>query len=121
MTKTVLVVEDHPANLRLMREILETRDYRIVTAENGLEVIDIARDQRPDLILLDLQLPGASGLDIADRMRSDDELKAIPIVATTAFLTPTIEDDIRDSGCVAYLPKPFSVDVLLRTVDSILR
>ena len=116
MAKTVLIVEDNELNMKLFNDILEASGYRTLQTRNGFEAIDLARAHRPDLILMDIQLPEVSGLDVTRWIKEDDELKSIPIIAVTAFAMKGDEERIRAGGCEAYISKPISVTKFLETV-----
>ncbi len=116
MAKTVLIVEDNELNMKLFNDLLEASGYRTLQTRNGFEAIDLARKHRPDLILMDIQLPEVSGLDVTRWIKEDDELKAIPIIAVTAFAMKGDEERIRAGGCEAYISKPISVTKFLETV-----
>src|SRR5262249_44116268 len=109
MPKTVLIVEDNELNMKLFHDLLEAYGYRTIGTGNGLEVPDLARKHRPDLILMDIQLPEVSGLEVTKWLKEDHELRAIPVVAVTAFAMKGDEERTRESGCQAYLSKPISV------------
>lgn len=116
MAKTVLIVEDNELNMKLFSDLLEAHGYKTLKTANGIEAIEIARDKHPDLILMDIQLPEVSGLEVTKWLKEDDELKAIPVVAVTAFAMKGDEQRIREGGCEAYLSKPISVSKFLETV-----
>ena len=116
MVKTVLVVEDNELNMKLFHDLLEANGYNIVQTRNGLEAIDLAREHRPDLILMDIQLPEVSGLEVTKWIKEDDELRSIPVIAVTAFAMKGDEERIRQGGCEAYLSKPISVGKFIETV-----
>src|SRR5713226_4485390 len=120
MAKTVLVVEDNELNMKLFHDLLEASGYNIVQTRNGLEAIDLARSHRPDLILMDIQLPEISGLEVTKWIKEDDDLRAIPIIAVTAFAMKGDEEKIREGGCEAYIAKPISVANFLQTVERFL-
>jgi two-component system cell cycle response regulator DivK len=120
MAKTVLVVEDNELNMKLFHDLLEASGYNILQTRNGLEAIDIAREHKPDLILMDIQLPEVSGLEVTKWIKEDDDLRAIPVIAVTAFAMKGDEERIRQGGCEAYLSKPISVATFLATVKSYL-
>ncbi len=120
MAKTVLVVEDNELNMKLFHDLLEASGYNILQTRNGLEAIDIARAHRPDLILMDIQLPEVSGLEVTKWIKEDDDLRAIPVIAVTAFAMKGDEERIRQGGCEAYLSTPISVSTFLQTVKSYL-
>lgn len=114
--KTVLIVEDNELNMKLFHDLLEAHGYATLQTKDGLEALRLAREHRPDLILMDIQLPEVSGLEITKWIKDDDELKTIPIVAVTAFAMKGDEEKIRESGCEDYLAKPISVGKFLETV-----
>lgn len=116
MAKTVMIVEDNELNMKLFHDLLEAHGYRTVETRSGVEAVDLARAHRPDLILMDIQLPEISGLDVTRKLKADPELKAIPVVAVTAFAMKGDEERIRAGGCEAYLSKPISVVKFLETV-----
>ena len=118
MPKTVLIVEDNELNMKLFNDLLEAHGYRTVQTRNGLEALDLAREHRPDLILMDIQLPEVSGLDVTRWLKEDDDLKTIPVVAVTAFAMKGDEERIRQGGCEAYISKPISLTKFLETVKS---
>jgi two-component system cell cycle response regulator DivK len=120
MAKTVLVVEDNELNMKLFHDLLEAHGYHIVQTRNGLEAIDLARKHRPDLILMDIQLPEVSGLEVTKWIKEDDALRAIPVIAVTAFAMKGDEERIRQGGCEAYLSKPISVAKFIETVKAYL-
>ena len=118
MSKTVLIVEDNELNMKLFNDLLEAHGYVTVQTRNGMEAIELARLHRPDLILMDIQLPEVSGLQVTQWIKSDEELKHIPIIAITAFAMKGDEEKIRQGGCEAYLSKPISVVKFLETVKT---
>jgi two-component system cell cycle response regulator DivK len=120
MTKTILIVEDNELNMKLFNDLLEAHGYVTVQTRNGMEAIELARLHRPDLILMDIQLPEVSGLQVTQWIKSDEELKHIPVIAITAFAMKGDEEKIRQGGCEAYLSKPISVVKFLETVKSYL-
>jgi two-component system cell cycle response regulator DivK len=116
MSKTVLIVEDNELNMKLFQDLLEAHGYATIGTRNGIETLDIARKHRPDLILMDIQLPEVSGLEVTKWLKDDPDLKSIPVVAVTAFAMKGDEERIRQGGCEAYLSKPISVAKFLETV-----
>ena len=118
MPKTVLVVEDNELNMKLFHDLLEASGYDTIQTRNGLEAIELAREHRPDLILMDIQLPEVSGLEVTKWIKEDDDLRSIPIVAVTAFAMKGDEERIRKGGCEAYLSKPISVGKFIETVKA---
>jgi two-component system cell cycle response regulator DivK len=113
MTKTVLIVEDNELNMKLFHDLLEAHGYQTVGTRNGIDAMDLARQH---LILMDIQLPEVSGLEVTKWLKDDAELKAIPVVAVTAFAMKGDEERIRAGGCEAYLSKPISVGKFIETI-----
>ena len=118
--KTILVVEDNELNMKLFHDLLEAHGYNILQTKDGMEALDIAREHHPDLILMDIQLPEVSGLEVTKWLKEDPELKAIPVVAVTAFAMKGDEERIREGGCEAYLSKPISVSKFIETIRDFL-
>lgn len=120
MSKTILIVEDNELNMKLFHDLLEAQGYGILQTKDGMEALKIARDKRPDLILMDIQLPEVSGLEVTKWIKEDDNLKSIPVIAVTAFAMKGDEEKIREGGCEAYIAKPISVANFLATVQKFL-
>jgi two-component system cell cycle response regulator DivK len=120
-TKTVLIVEDNELNMKLFHDLLDAHGYRTIQTRDGLEALDLARKHAPDLILMDIQLPEVSGLEVTKWLKEDGELKQIPVIAVTAFAMKGDEEKIRQGGCEAYISKPISVMKFLETVRKFLR
>ena len=116
MSKSVLIVEDNDLNMKLFNDLLQANGYKTLLTKDGREAVDIARRHRPDLILMDIQLPEISGLEITRILKQDPELKAIPVIAVTAFAMKGDEEKIREGGCEGYIAKPISVTTFLQTV-----
>ncbi|MDB5643269.1 MAG: two-component system response regulator [Hyphomicrobiales bacterium] len=116
MSKKVLIVEDNELNMKLFNDLLEAHGYATVQTRNGMEALDLARAHRPDLILMDIQLPEVSGLQVTQWIKDDPGLRHIPVIAITAFAMKGDEEKIRQGGCEAYLSKPISVVKFLETV-----
>ena len=104
--KTVLIVEDNELNMKLFHDLLDAHGYRILQTKDGMEALDIAREHHPDLILMDIQLPEVSGLEVTKWLKEDDSLRSIPVVAVTAFAMKGDEERIRAAGCDGYIGKP---------------
>ena len=119
-TKTVLIVEDNELNMKLFHDLLEAHGYETLQTRDGIDALKLAREHKPDLILMDIQLPEVSGLEVAKWIKEDDELKSIPIVAVTAFAMKGDEENIKQGGCEAYIAKPISVARFLETVEHFL-
>ena len=115
-TKEVLIVEDNELNMKLFNDLLEAHGYATLKTASGVEALDLARAHKPDLILMDIQLPEISGLEVTKWLKEDADLASIPVVAVTAFAMKGDEERIREGGCEAYLSKPISVAKFLETV-----
>jgi two-component system cell cycle response regulator DivK len=115
--KTVLVVEDNELNLRLLNDLLEYQGYTVIATRLGEPALGLARQYKPDLILMDIQLPDISGMEATQRLKSDEETRTIPIIAVTAFAMSGDQAKILASGCDAYLSKPFNVVEFLKLVE----
>jgi len=120
MSKRILIVEDNDLNMKLFRDLLEAHGYATLQSKDGMAALKLARQHHPDLILMDIQLPDVSGLEVTKWIKGDDDLKTIPIIAVTAFVMKGDEEQIREGGCEAYIAKPISVVNLLRTVRRLL-
>jgi len=120
-TKTVLIVEDNELNMKLFNDLLEAHGYRVLQTREGLSALDIAREHKPDLILMDIQLPEVSGIEVTKWLKEDDALRNIPVIAVTAFAMKGDEEKIREGGCEAYISKPISVASFLQTIDGFLK
>ena len=120
MSKTVLIVEDNELNMKLFHDLLESQGYSTLQTREGLQALALARQHRPDLILMDIQLPEISGLEVTKWLKDDEELSHIPVVAVTAFAMKGDEERIRQGGCEAYISKPISVSHFLDTIRRLL-
>ena len=109
MSKSVLIVEDNELNMKLFHDLLDSQGFRTLQAREGLSALAIAREHRPDLILMDIQLPEVSGLEVTKWLKDDADLSHIPVIAVTAFAMKGDEERIRNGGCEAYISKPISV------------
>src|SRR5262249_26287735 len=118
--KTVLIVEDNELNMKLLHDLLDAHGYATLQTRDGMEALKLARDHRPDLILMDIQLPEVSGLEVTKWLKEDDDLRDIPVVAVTAFAMKGDEERIRQGGCEAYISKPISVPRFIETIKSYL-
>jgi two-component system, cell cycle response regulator DivK len=120
MPKKVLIVEDNELNMKLFHDLLEAQGYEILETREGLAALSMAREHRPDLILMDIQLPEISGLEVTKWLKDDESLAHIPVIAVTAFAMKGDEERIRAGGCVAYIAKPIAVGHFLETVKKYL-
>ena len=120
LAKKVLIVEDNDLNMKLFNDLLEAHGYFTLQTKDGVEALRMARLHRPDLILMDIQLPEVSGLEVTKWLKEDDDLRSIPVIAVTAFAMKGDEEKIREGGCEAYIAKPISVASFMRTVERFL-
>jgi two-component system cell cycle response regulator DivK len=120
MKKTVLIVEDNELNMKLFNDLLEAHGYDTLQTRNGVEAVELTRRHMPNLILMDIQLPEVSGLQVTQWIKDDEDLRHIPVIAITAFAMKGDEEKIRQGGCEAYLSKPISVVKFLETVRNYL-
>jgi two-component system cell cycle response regulator DivK len=116
MSKCILVVEDQEDNRQIVRDLLTTTDYQVMEAENGEEALAAVAKQRPDLILMDIQLPVMDGYEATRRLKADPGLSAIPIIAVTSYALSGDEEKARAAGCDDFVPKPFSPRELLAKI-----
>ena len=116
MAKKVLIVEDNELNMKLFHDLLDSQGYETLQTREGLQAMALARLHMPDLILMDIQLPEISGLEVTKWLKDDEELAHIPVIAVTAFAMKGDEERIRQGGCEAYISKPISVMHFLETV-----
>ena len=120
MAKTILIVEDNALTMQLVNDLLQANGYDTIECPDAREALERIRELRPDLILMDIGLPDVSGLDIVRRLKADEALKTIPIIAVTAYAMNGDEETFRQGGCDGYVAKPFSTRVLLQTVGRFL-
>lgn len=120
MKKKILIVEDNDLNLKLFRDLLDAHGFEAIETKEGMQALSIARTVRPDLILMDIQLPEISGLDITKKLKADSEVSHIPIIAVTAFAMKDDEEKILRAGCQAYISKPISITSFLETIKKFL-
>jgi two-component system cell cycle response regulator DivK len=116
MKKRILVVEDQEDNRQILRDLLTNAGFDMVEAENGEDAITSAQASRPDLILMDIQLPILDGYEATRRIKADPELKSIPIIVVTSYALSGDEDKARRAGCDDYVAKPFSPRQLLAKI-----
>jgi two-component system cell cycle response regulator DivK len=107
--KRVLIVEDNELNMKLFNDLLEAHGYQTLLARNGPDALKLAAEKLPDLIIMDIQLPQISGLEVTKALKADEKLAKIPVIAVTAFAMKGDEERIRAGGCEDYIAKPISV------------
>jgi two-component system cell cycle response regulator DivK len=118
--KTVLVVDDEALNRKLIRAILDLENIGVIEAADGEAALMLTRKEQPDLILMDIQLPGMSGLEATEALKAEEATKHIPVVILSAGSLPEDDDRFRRTGCSGLILKPFSREDLLQTVTSLL-
>jgi len=116
MSRRILVVEDQEDNRQILRDLLSSAGYEIIHADNGEQALTAAASERPDLILMDIQLPLLDGYEVTRRMKADPALRAIPIIAVTSYALSDDEGKARAAGCDAYVSKPYSTRALLAKI-----
>ena len=116
MSKRVLVVEDHEDNRQILRVLLASSGYDMIEAWDGEAALKSAASERPDLILMDIQLPGLDGYEVTRRIKADPSLRKIPVIAVTSYALGGDEDKARAAGCDAYVAKPYSPMQLLSKI-----
>ena len=120
MAKRVLVVEDNELNLKLFCDLLRAHEHLAEPVRDGRDAVARARDFQPDLIVMDIQLPHVSGMELIEQMKADEALRSIPIMAVTAYAGRGDEEKIRGAGAEAYVSKPISVMRFMDVVDGLL-
>ena len=116
MSRTILIVEDNELNMKLFHDLLTAHGYNTLQTNNGHDALKIARAEKPDLILMDIQLPEISGLEVTRMIKEDDDIRHIPVVAVTAFAMKGDAEKFKQGGCEAYIAKPISVAGFIETV-----
>ncbi len=119
--RRILVVEDQEDNRRILRDLLTSRGYDIVEAEDGEKGLAMAHDRRPDLILMDVQIPLLDGYEVTRRLKADPALRKIPIIVVTSYALSGDESRARAAGCNAYVSKPYSARQLLAKIQEFIR
>jgi two-component system cell cycle response regulator DivK len=117
VNRRILVVEDHEDNRRILRDLLSSRGYDLVEAEDGEQALAMAEDRRPALILMDVQIPLLDGYEVTRRLKANPELSAIPIIVVTSYALSGDESKARAAGCNAYVSKPYSARRLLAKIQ----
>lgn len=115
--KRVLVIEDNNQSRMLFRELLSAQGYSVLEASTGMEGWRLAREQRPEVILMDIQLPDVSGLEVTQWLKNDETLRTIPVVAVTILSTDSDRKSFLSRGCDGHIAKPISISHFLETVE----
>ncbi len=116
MAKTILIIEDDPRNLTLFRDLLQISGYKTIEASDGKQGIELAKAKKPDLILMDIQMPGMDGLEATRILKADATTSNIPVIALTAYAMKGDKERILEAGCDGYLAKPINTDEFLKEV-----
>ncbi len=117
---TVLITEDNPKNRKVFKDILSVHGYKSIEAVDGEEGYKMAKEHKPDLILMDVQLPGIDGYEVTRRLKSEDDTKDIPIIIVTSFAMAGEENEARAAGCNDYLSKPINIHQFIETIKKYL-
>jgi two-component system cell cycle response regulator DivK len=120
MKRKVLIIEDNEQNMYMLTYLLESENYEVIQAYNGITGIDAAKNHLPDLILLDIQLPGMDGYTVAVKIKEIEELKNLPIIAVTSYAMPGDREKAIESGAVGYIEKPINPDTFISQMESFL-
>ncbi len=117
---TVLIIEDNPKNRKVFKDILSVHGYQSIEAVDGDEGYKMAKEHKPDLILMDVQLPGVDGYEVTRRLKSEDDTKDIPIIIVTSFAMAGEENEARAAGCNDYISKPINIHQFIETIKKYL-
>jgi two-component system cell cycle response regulator DivK len=120
MQKTILAIEDNFSNMLLISRVVEAEGYDLIRAEDGTSALELLAKETPDLILLDINIPGIHGLDLARHLKSNERLARIPLIATTANVLLGDKERCLEAGCDAYLPKPLDIRELRQVMSAYL-
>ncbi len=121
MPKRVLAIEDNVSNMILISRVVEAEGYELLQAEDGVSALDLLAKEKPDLILLDINIPGIHGLELAERLKANGRLKDVPLIATTANVLQGDRERCLEAGCDNYLPKPLDIRELRQMMDHYLK
>ncbi len=121
MGKKILFIEDEPDQVKVIRARLEANGYEVITAYDGLSGLDLAKNKSPDLVLLDIIMPGMDGVEVCKRLRSDEQTKDLPVIAVTASGEKMLEERCYEAGCNNVIKKPYDSKILLESIDRILK
>ncbi len=120
MKKVVLIVEDDLKSLKLFRDLLQATGYAILEATNGKKAVELAREKKPDLILMDIQMPVMDGFEATKILKADAETRNIPIIALTSYAMKEDDEKMREAGCDGYITKPIDTREFLKKVSEFL-
>jgi len=116
MSKTILIVEDNELNMRLFNDLIVAHGYQTIQSVDGSDAVELCREKKPDLVIMDIQLPGLSGVEITKLLKADNDLKHIPVIAVTAFAMKGDEEKIMEAGFASYIAKPVSIPRFLESI-----
>ena len=119
MEKVILIVEDDPKSIKLFRDLLQATGYAILEATDGKKAVELAREKKPNLILMDIQMPVMDGIEATKILKADAETKNIPIIALTSYAMKEDEEKIREVGCDGYITKPIDIREFLKKVSEL--
>lgn len=117
----ILILDDDPPSRELAQAVFETAGYTVLSAEDGVGLLERVKAEQPDLILMDLQLPYIDGLTLLRQLKADDETRQIPVVMATAYTLSELRAKALEAGCAAYLTKPLDSTLLLKTVATLVK
>ena len=115
--KWVLIIEDNPLNMKLFSAIIAAQGYHVLHATDGSQGLDLAHQEHPDLIIIDVQLPDMSGLDLTRRLKADNDTRDIPIIVTTAHGLSDGDEEVRASGCDGFMAKPIAIAEFVNLIE----
>ena len=118
--RSVLIVEDNPLNMKLFSAMIASQGYDVLQAIDGHQGLAMAQQHHPHLVIMDVQLPGMSGLEVAQSLKADDNTRDIQIIATTAYMLSDDESKMRDSGCDAYMAKPIAITEFRELIEALM-
>jgi two-component system cell cycle response regulator DivK len=118
-SKKVLIVEDDELNMKLFCDLLASHGYDAIKSVDGMRAVEMAKEVQPDLVIMDIQLPQVSGLDLARWIKDDDATRAVPIMAVTAFAMRQDEEEVKEAGCEAYMTKPIQIVPFIEMVEKL--
>lgn len=121
MGKKILFIEDEPDQVKVIRTRLEANGYEVISANDGLSGLELAKKESPDLVLLDIIMPGIDGVEVCKRLRSDEQTKDLPVIAVTASGERTLEERCYEVGCNNVIRKPYDSTVLMESIEQIIK
>lgn len=120
MSKVILIADDEPKNMKLIRDLLQVSGYSVIEATDGSEAVELARNMKPDLVLMDIHMPMMNGLQATRLLKTDPQTQDIPVLALTASVGSVDQDKVFEAGCDAFIPKPIEIKSFLITISTYL-